>query len=356
MAAPRDRGKEALSSPRWVERWWGGELGGRGVMLDLLFLPAELLFRGVVRLRNFSYDHGWLHTHRAAVPVISVGNLAVGGSGKTPVARWLIAELLGRGERPALLHGGYAADEPELHRRWNPTIPVVVGRDRVVSAGTAQAAGATVLVLDDGFQHRRLARDLDLVLVAAEGWTPRPRLLPRGPWRESPAALVRADAVIVTRKTAPADQAETIARELERIAPDKVVAQVWLSPAGWSRGPNATDAGGDRAETGPRGAVLAVTAIARPELFVANARAAGADVSSTLFFPDHHDFGDADLERIRGLARGRPIVTTAKDMVKLAALDPALDLWVLEQRVIVERGGDALNELLDRISGRGVAR
>lgn len=354
--APLDRGKGAPGSPRWVERWWGGGLGWRGRALDLAFLPAELLFRIAVRIRGSGYDRGWLRSEQVGAPVISVGNLAVGGSGKTPVSRWLVAELLRRGERPALLHGGYAADEPELHRRWHPTIPVMVGRDRVVMAGAALAAGATALVLDDGFQHRRLARDLDLVLVAAEGWTSRPRLLPRGPWRESPAALARADAVIVTRKTASAEEAEAVGRELRRVAPGAIYAQVWLAPAGWSHASGGRTTSGESGQLGPEGDVLAVTAIARPELFVENARAAGARVTSTLFFPDHHDFGDDDLARIRELSAGRPIVTTAKDMVKLEGLDPTLDLWVLDQEVVVERGEDELSGLLDRLLGERVVR
>lgn len=356
MSIPPEPAAISLSSPRWIERWWGGELGWRGRALDLIFLPAELLFRAAVRLRGSCYDRGWFRSERVSIPVISVGNLAVGGAGKTPVSRWLVAELLRRGERPALLHGGYAADEPELHRRWHPTIPVIVGRDRVVTAGAAQVAGATALVLDDGFQHRRLARDLDLVLIAAEGWTPRPRLLPRGPWRESPAALARADAVIVTRKIASAERAEAMRRELRRMAPDAVIAQVWLSPAGWCRGVGGGEAGVESVATGPQGEVVAVTAIARPELFVENARSAGAQVAATLFFPDHHEFGGEDLERIRELAGGRPVVTTAKDLVKLGALDPTLDLWVLDQEVVVEGGGDDLSGLLDRILTRGAVR
>lgn len=358
MAGPSEAGGERMSSPRWVERWWGGELGWQGRVLDLAFAPTELLFRGAVLLRGVGYDRGLLHTARIPVPIISVGNLAVGGAGKTPVSRWLVAELLRRGERPAVLHGGYAADEPELHRRWHPTIPVMVGRDRVALAGAAVDVGATALVLDDGFQHRRLARDLDLVLVAAEGWTSRPRLLPRGPWREAPTALARAHAVVVTRKVASAETAAALRRELGRYAPGAVIAEVWLRPTGWRRGVDIAHTGDAPVESVPPGEVLAVTAIARPELFVANARWAGAQVTSTLFFPDHHDYHADDLERIRELASGRPIVTTAKDLVKLSALDPTLDLWVLEQEVVVEAGGDELNGVLDRaLAGAGrVAR
>jgi tetraacyldisaccharide 4'-kinase len=100
----------------------------------------------------------------------------------------------------------------------------------------------------------------------------------------------------------------------------------------------------------PRGAVVAVTAIAQPQLFVANARESGAQVEQTLFFADHHEYNGEDLERIRALAVGRSVVTTAKDMVKLESLVPDLDLWVLEQEVIVEEGADLLAALLDQIA------
>lgn len=317
--------------------------------MDLALAPAEFLFRGAVHLRGAGYDRGILSVARIPLPIISVGNIAVGGAGKTPVSRWLVAELLRRGEHPAVLHGGYAADEPELHRRWHPKIPVLVGRDRVALASAALEASASVVVLDDGFQHRRLARDLDLVLVAAEGWSSRPRLLPRGPWREAPTALERADAVVVTRKAATAEEAAALRQELSRYAPMAVIAQVWLRPAGWRRGKDFARAVAEPGAATPPGEVLAVTAIARPELFVANARSAGARVTSTIFFPDHHDFHAGDLKRIRELAGGRPIVTTAKDLVKLSVLDPALDLWVLEQEVVVEAGGAELSGALDRV-------
>jgi tetraacyldisaccharide 4'-kinase len=295
------------------------------------------------------------------------------------VTRWVVAELQRRALRPAVLHGGYAADEPALHRRWNPQVPVIVGRDRIASARRAVEAGATALVLDDGFQHRRLARDLDLALVAAESWAPRPRLLPRGPWREPARALARAPVVVVNRKTASARAARELLMALRAFAPGAAAVQLWLRPAGWSRGVffaggnggpggrvSESGAAGSGSSTAPAASVssgsgpqreaVAVTAIAHPALFVANAGEAGAQVAETLFFRDHHDYTDSDLEHIRQVAAGRPIVTTTKDLVKLGPLAPDLDLWVLEQEVVVEEGAAALSDLLDQISARARAR
>lgn len=344
-------GREAavrLGSPtvRWVERYWRGEAGAWGRVLDGALAPAEAAFRLAVRLRGAGYDADRLPSARATVPVASVGNLAVGGAGKTPVTRWLVEELRRRGARPGILHGGYAEDEPALHRTWFPGLPVVAGRDRAAGARAAVAAGATVLVLDDGFQHRRLARDLDVALVAAESWVVAPRLLPRGPWREPPTALARADVVAVTRKTAAGDTARRIAREVRRFAPGATMLRLYLRPAGIGRLGAPGETGGIGGTAGP---VLAVAGIARPDQFVANAIEAGATVGDALYFPDHHAYTMRDVARIREAARGRPVVTTAKDAVKLATLGAALDLRVLDQEVVVEEGEMAIHALLDEL-------
>lgn len=329
-----------------IERIWRGEAGAGGVLLGAALTPFEIAYRFVAAAYHGAYTAGLRRQHRLAVPVVSVGNIAVGGTGKTPVTRWVVEELRRRGARPAVLHGGYAADEPALHRAWYPDVPVIVERDRAAGGARAIVAGADVVVLDDGFQHRRLTRDLDLVLVAAEDWTSRPRLLPRGPWREPPAALRRADVVVVTRRTATAEVAAEVAAALGRRAPGADFALVHLCPAGWlrSRGPMGMEPGAP-----PDGEAVAVTAIARPRDFVANAVAAGACVVDTVVYRDHHAYDDADVRRIMDVAAGRPIVTTAKDAVKLMRLAPELDLWILEQGVAIEAGGDALERRLDAL-------
>jgi tetraacyldisaccharide 4'-kinase len=327
----------------WLDRWWRGEGGAAGVLLDLALFPAEQAFRGASWLFHAGYDRGVRRIHRAGIPVVSVGNIAVGGTGKTPFSRWLVEELRRRGARPALLHGGYAPDEPALHRAWCPDVPVLADGDRVRSAAAAERLGATVLVLDDAFQHRRLARDLDIVLVAAESWCDRPRLLPRGPWREPPSALARGGVVVITRRTATVEEAERVATAVRRFAPAAIHVRLRLRAARW------VGRGGAAPAPVPGGPALAVAGIARPDLFVENAVAAGAQVAATLVVPDHHTYSPGDIARIRRAAAGRPIVTTAKDAVKLEPLAADLPLWVLEQDVVVEAGGDALMESLDRL-------
>lgn len=319
-----------------VHRVWRGDAPALAAALA----PAELLFRMVQGAYHRAYDLGLLPTSRSNLPTISIGNLAVGGSGKTPVTRWLVDQLLARRERPAILHGGYGDDEPALHRLWHPAVPVLAGRDRAASAAQAAQQGATVLLLDDGFQHRKLRRDLDIVLVAAERWTARPRLLPRGPWREPPGALRRARLVAVTRKTAPAVKAEAVAHALAARAPHAGILRLAIVPAGWRRW---NEAGPATVEE-PRG--VAVCGVADPELFLGNARESGARIEGALVYPDHHAFGAADVARIRGAAGDGVVLTTEKDAVRLAG--SGLPLLVLEQRVELEAGWPALEAELDR--------
>ena len=368
-----------------IEGAWTG--GGR--FADLGLRPAEALYRLGIALRNRAFDVRLLRAHRAGVPVVSVGNLLVGGAGKTPFTRWLVAELLARGEQPGILHGGYAADEPDLHRRWYPELPVVVGRDRVRSAAAAIEQGATVLVLDDAFQHRRIERDLDIVLVPAEGWTARPRLLPRGPWREPVTSLARAELIVVTRRTASAALAADVGRSVAAIlataprppksaardaAPGAAaaaraaaavdagqaadahaardladaipIARAWLRADAWR---TVGTAGAPDLSARPDAPVVAVAAIARPAAFLENARDAGASIGAELLFADHHGYNASDVARIREVAAGRPIVTTEKDWVKLGAVGGDLYGWVLEQAVELEGGTEHVAAALDAL-------
>lgn len=323
-----------------ARRWWAGELGAAGTALDITLAPAEAAYRVATGLRNRAYDRGVLSTRAAAVPIISVGNIAVGGTGKTPFTSWLAQRLKARGETPAIVHGGYADDEPELHRTWTPDIPVLVDRDRARAAAQAHAAGASVVVLDDAFQHRRLRRDLDIVLVSVERWSGAQRLLPRGAWREPPAALMRAGIVVCVRRT-PADEVSTALAASLRDATGRPVMRAHLHASGWlhERVPAAP----------PSGACVLAAGLADVGLFATNARAAGAAVSTQLTFPDHHEYDDADAERIRQVAAGRPVVTSAKDWVKLRHRLDSTQVWVLTQEVVIEEGGELLDAALDRV-------
>jgi tetraacyldisaccharide 4'-kinase len=324
-----------------ARRLWSGEAGAGGRALGVLMLPAAAVYRTAVAARNRAYDAGMLRTHRVEVPVISVGNIAVGGTGKTPFAHWLAVELRGRGRVPAILHGGYAADEPALHRRWAPDIPVIVERDRVAGAAQAIAAGADVVVLDDAFQHRRLHRDLDIVLLAAERWHGgAARLLPRGPWREPASALARADLLVVTRKTASVERARLAAAEAAS-ASGRPAVLVQLRASRWQRAGQPAGA--------PAQPAVVVAGLAEPALFVESARAAGAGIAGVLTFADHHEYRARDIDNILAAAAGAPIVTTEKDWTRLDGRLDAAQVWLLVQEVVVEEGAAELDALIRRV-------
>jgi tetraacyldisaccharide 4'-kinase len=262
---------------------------------------------------------------------------------------------------------GYGDDEPLVHRQLTPDALVVADPDRVAGARRARADGATALVLDDGFQHRRARRDVDLVIVAAEQGTAR-RRLPAGPLRESARALRRADALLITRKSATLAEAAAVAERWSRAAPGTAVAVLHLAPdglrpvAGGAGGAGASAAAGSsvlaEGSAAPAPApplrgqrVLAVSAIGAPEAFEQQLRAAGADLENARF-PDHHPFSATDIAALarRGEGAGM-VVCTLKDAVKLGARWPRQGppLWYLSQAVNVERGAEALHGLLDSL-------
>jgi tetraacyldisaccharide 4'-kinase len=324
---------------------WAGGGGAAGAALRLALAPAEAGYGAVVRARNGAYDRGWLRGERAEVPVISIGNITVGGAGKTPFAAWVARRLREWARRPAIALRGYGEDEILLHRELNPDVPVFRGKRRVDAAREAVAAGCDAVVLDDAFQHRALARDLDVVLVPVESWEPRPRLVPRGPWRESPRALARADVIVLTRKSAEAARAAAVEHEVARMHPRKPIIQCALLPSRLVplHGGGATEIG---ALAGKR--VLGVAALAVPEPFIEHLFEAGAEVDAATY-PDHHPFDADDAETLVEWAGGRMMVMTHKDAVKLRPLLPAsANAWVLEQAVAIESGADALDAALRR--------
>ncbi len=332
-----------------VARWvWQGRGTGAGIARGAL-LPLAGLYRLAVAARNAAYDAGALSSRPLPLPSVGVGNLAVGGAGKTPVAAYVARELAARsGVKPAIVLRGYGADEAAAHAREVPEAIVVADPDRARGAAAAVQSGAGVLVLDDCLQRRDVQVDVMLALVAAESWDTERWPLPAGPWREGIAALWRADAVIVTRKTAGAERAAALARELAPAAGGRgVVAELALTklaplsgfgeplPVRWLAGRS----------------VLAVSGIANPAAFAAQLEAAGAKVEP-LVFGDHHAYSAADVADIGKRAAGRPVITTAKDAVKLGRLWPADASPCLTALLEVRptEGRAVLQDLLDRVA------
>jgi tetraacyldisaccharide 4'-kinase len=327
------------------ERVWYGASASAGAARVAL-APFAALFGAAAALRGALYDAGFLHAHRATIPVVSIGNLTVGGTGKTPFAAWFAAELAARGAHPAIVMRGFGDDEPLVHQRLSPAVPVIVDPDRVAGVARAAAGGADIAVLDDAFQHRRAARDADIVLVSADRWPDRARLLPAGPFRERPAALRRATLAVVTAKAATADQVARVRAAITAAAPAVPQAVVRLA-LGDLRG----GAGGE--EIRPLGSlrdvpVLGISAVGDPAAFGAQLAAAGARVSLRSF-DDHHAFTAEDARSLAAsLFAAMTPVCTLKDYVKLAPLWPrqAPALWYVSQRSAVEEGRAALDALI----------
>jgi tetraacyldisaccharide 4'-kinase len=331
----------------WPERIWYGRSVWSGLGRGAL-APAGWLYGGATTLRNRLYDAGVFRTERPALPALDVGNVSAGGTGKTPVAAWAAAALLRAGARPAVVLRGYGDDEPLVHQRLNPRAIVIADADRVRGVERARAAGADCAILDDAFQHRRVGRSEDWVLVAAEQWRARQRCLPAGPLRESLRAITRASVVVVTRKSASAECAEEVASRLVTRAPGTPVAICHLAPDGL-RGALNDDAAPLTLLDGAR--VLAVAAIGAPAAFFAQLRRAGADVQEAAY-RDHHAFSPVDVARLAARGAGRDfVVCTLKDAVKLAPQWPqnGPPLWYLSQSAVIERGGAALEASLTNI-------
>jgi tetraacyldisaccharide 4'-kinase len=332
----------ARRAEAWVSSWWRGGGGTAGVVLSVLLWPAEQLYRGVVAVRNQGYEWGLLGAVQAGLPVICVGNLGVGGSGKTPIAAWLADRLERRGERPAIVLRGYGRDEILVHQEINPRVPVIAAKRRLDGVVRAARNGCTVVVLDDGFQHRSLARDLDIVLVPVESWTePRPRLLPRGPWREPLTAARRADLVIVTRKSAPAEVMARVMNQIQSAVASTPVTQCDIVP-----GALVELNTGMPASAGVLSgrSVLAISTLAQPGPFVANLVQMGMQPEACSY-PDHYEFTGRDIVELLERAGSRPIVVTLKEAVKLRALlPPGVLAYVLRQEV---RPGEGMERLLE---------
>ncbi len=333
-----------MSAPGVPRFWFANDWTARFVRGALW--PAEFAYRMAVQGRNLLYDTGLARARRGPIPAVSIGNLSVGGTGKTPVAAWLAAELSARGARPAIVLRGYGADEPQVHARLNPAIPVIVAADRVDGVRRAAAGGARVAVLDDAFQHRRAARVADVVLIAAERGLGHGRLLPAGPLREPIHALRRATLVVVTRKAATRAEAERVLREMTAVSggPGAIAA---LSPELLV---TADDGDTQPIEVVKDRHVSLLTGVGEPALVAAQLSTAGALVDLHTF-PDHHAFTDADLARVSAEARDADyVVCTLKDAVKISGRWPGRrPLWYVSQRLTVERGAEHLADLLDAV-------
>jgi tetraacyldisaccharide 4'-kinase len=337
----------------------GERRGLRAALLRGGLALAGLPYGLATRLRNHLYDRGWKRSHRAAVPVVSVGNLTLGGTGKTPCVEHVARFYRGLDRRVAILSRGYGSDggrndEALLLEENLPDVPHLQGADRVALAAVAvEELESEVLVLDDGFQHRRLARNLDVVLVDASNPWGYGRLFPRGLLRESPRGLRRAGVVVLTRcDQADAGRVARLRDEVARLAPGVPVAESEHGPVELVNSEGRTEPL-HRLAGRP---VLAFCGLGNPDAFRRTVENAGASVGDFRTFPDHHAYTRDDVDGLRGWARQHAtdgmVLTTQKDLVKLrlARLD-GREVWAVRVRLHVTAGQAALDRKLKEALG-----
>lgn len=317
-------------------------------MACLLF-PVSLLFRALVALRRKLYRAGVLPSVALPVPVIVVGNLGVGGTGKTPLTIHLAQALRARGRRPGIVSRGYrgravgplavdsrsdpaqAGDEPVVLAR-RAGCPVVVGRDRAAAAAFLLASHpeCDVILCDDGLQHYRLRRDVEVAVFDRRG-TMNGWCLPAGPLREPVERLREVDAVVFNGTPSPPPS--TFGRPVFAL---RLLANAFARPEAPDVPRTAAEFSGLR--------LHAVAGIGAPERFFAQLEGMGLDFEPHPF-PDHHEYRAADLAFV-----GDAILTTEKDAVKLARLSLPLPLWVLP--VTAEASPDLATFVLEKLDGR----
>jgi len=309
------------------------------------------VFGLVARLRRAAYARGLCVSRRMARPVIVVGNVTVGGSGKTPLVIWLAQELAARGHRPGVVlrgHGGAAVSgrvpclvtpdsdvahvgDEALLLRLRTGVPVVVGRDRVAAAERLLTTGVDLIIADDGLQHLRLARDFEIGVVDATRGLGNRYLLPAGPLREPAERLSQVDAVVINGANGAAAASAGVASAFVM----RLEGQWLRTLAGTGAAVALSSQAGQR--------VHAVAGIGNPGRFFAQLAAAGLEVIEHAF-PDHHRYRAADLEFPDGL----PLLMTEKDAVKCRAF-AAANRWYLPVAVSFEAaGGHALLARLQR--------
>jgi tetraacyldisaccharide 4'-kinase len=345
---------ENLVREAWQRKGFGSKF------LAALLFPSSLIFAGVVQLRNGLFRIGWKKSVRLPRPVISVGNLTVGGTGKTPTCLWLAGQLRQRGFRVAILSRGYrrrdrqtqvllpaaeqtaaaeqeeeifkAGDEPLMMARlYRESVGVAANR-RDAAAALLNRAEFDVFILDDGFQHRQVARDVDVVLLGSDASG---RMLPAGRFREPIKNLGRADFLLTT-----AEHGRWNGLIPERFAKAtyrgklRPVSLVGFSSAGVKEHPLTLLY---------RSKILAVTGVADPSGLYQILHEFDGDITRTLEFPDHHLYTLADWQEINRMARLVDlIVTTEKDILKLSRFPFAKDKLLALRVAMTVEGGDAL--------------
>ncbi len=342
---------------RILDGWDRGFPAGLGSVMT----AGSVGYRGLLGARAWLHARGVLRSRSAGVPVASIGNLTVGGTGKTPAVLLAVQTLLDLGHRPVVVSRGYgrrghgvrvvadaasirldaedAGDEPFLLARRLPGVPVVVSSNRYEAARLAVARfGATVIVLDDGFQHLTLAKDLEIVMARAGRPWGNGRLLPAGPLREPLDGLARADLVVAAGAARLEDASEVIAAARVHAPGVSVLTAVYVATECWE----AARMQPVKLEELAGRRLVAFAGIGTPGRFGETLRSLGAIVDMLWSFPDHHWYSRSDLARLAARAQeagADGLVTTEKDWARLRRIaPPPVRLYVLSVRLELTSG------------------
>ena len=339
-------------------------LSGRSNSLSSILMRTGLWclsqpYTAVIWARNQAYDRKWKSVGKATVPIVSVGNLTAGGTGKTPTVAMLARWFRDRNIRVGILSRGYGAgidgrnDEAKELEVMLPDVPHLQKPDRLASAQIAtEELGMQLLLLDDGFQHRRIHRDLDIVLLDAREPFGFGYMLPRGLLREPLRSLRRAHIVMATR----ADQVDA-----QRLAEIRIRVQRYNPKAAWLESEHVpvrlrNSAGECREiEWLNNKNVIGTCGLGNPQGFLQTLRTCGANVISNVIFSDHHNYSVADIESLEKQAstmetRCDAIICTGKDLAKIDSKRIGqYELWSLDIELRIRTGAAILEEYLERV-------
>jgi len=322
-----------LSQQRYRKLVSGASKGLAAVFLRLLLWVASQGYSTVIGLRNFLYSKAWLKIYRSNAVVISIGNITVGGTGKTPLVIWLCKFLQQKEFRCAVLTRGYKTrgtrdegrgtrtDEPAILSESCPSAKVVVNPDRLAGATEAVAKlGAKVLIMDDGFQHRRLHRDLDILTIDAMCPFGYGRMLPAGLLREPVTSLRRADAVVITRCDQISEsELSQIQKKLQLINPDMLIARSIHSAVC----AKSTDNKQISPEELKNKKIFAFCGIGNPDAFLGTVKGLSCNLVGSKIYDDHYHYTSNDITEVyeeAGRSKADLILTTQKDWTKIAPL------------------------------------
>lgn len=346
--------------------------GISGLLIQLALLPLyflSIIYRIIIQGRASFYKSGIFKSYNAKIKVISIGNISVGGTGKTPTTQWLAEEMSKRGYKTAILSRGYggertedvsvvsngesilvspqeAGDEPYMLAKKLQGVPVIVGSDRLKLADYAcEKYNLDALILDDGFQHLRLKRDVNILLFDGEKGVGNGNVLPRGPLREPLSAMERADIVLINKDGSATEELQELTK---RHAPSITVFKTAYGTL------CIRQLGSDETKTIEGLKNMKVTlfsGIANPESFAKTIESLGALIVSKASFPDHHDYSPADVDKVSTMAEkagASAILTTEKDAVKLEQINSpsGVPIYVVEVGLDFQEDSDKLIDMI----------